>query len=198
MRELTLSEIERLRAETAASANEAVPLEMDEEAFRGFYDRTARPLRAYLMRVSGDAAAADDLLQESYYRYLRAPGRYEGEAHRRNALFRIATNLLHDRHRRAKHMPAFAQVAEEPVDTRSVDAAAADRATDLQRAMAHLKPRERELLWLAYAHGSSHREIAECLGLRAGSVKLLLFRARRRLAALLRGTSRPQKERRGL
>jgi RNA polymerase sigma-70 factor (ECF subfamily) len=55
--------------------------------------------------------------------------------------------------------------------------------------MAHLRPRERQLLWLAYALGSTHREIAEALGLRAGSVKLLLFRARRRLAALLRNGS---------
>ena len=49
--------------------------------------------------------------------------------------------------------------------------------------MTHLKPRERALLWLAYAQGSSHKEIAESLGLRTASVKLLLFRARRRLAA---------------
>ena len=189
MRDITLSDIERLRAETAESITGTVPLEMDEEAFRGFYDRTARPLRAYLLRVAGDAAVADDLLQDAYYRFLRARGRYEGEAHRRNALFRIATNLLHDRRRRAQHAPAFTHVEAEPVDPSTNLAEATARATDLRRAMAHLKPRERELLWLAYAQGSSHREIAEVLGLRTGSVKLLLFRARRRLAALLRGRS---------
>jgi RNA polymerase sigma-70 factor (ECF subfamily) len=59
--------------------------------------------------------------------------------------------------------------------------------TDLTRAMARLKPRERELLWLAYAQGESHQEIAATLGLRRGSIKLLLFRARKRLAALLGG-----------
>jgi RNA polymerase sigma-70 factor (ECF subfamily) len=47
--------------------------------------------------------------------------------------------------------------------------------------------RDRELLWLAYAQGSSHREIADSLGLKTASIKLLLFRARRRLAKLLRG-----------
>jgi RNA polymerase sigma-70 factor, ECF subfamily len=41
------------------------------------------------------------------------------------------------------------------------------------------------MLWLAYAEGASHQEIASVLGLRPASMKLLLFRARRRLAALL-------------
>ena len=185
MRDLTITDIERLRAEVA---DNAVPLEMDEEAFRGFYERTARTLRAYLARVTGDASLADDLLQESYYRLLRARGSYEGEAHRRNALFRIATNLMHDSRRRARHTPFFTATDEQSIADRRSDAGATERATDLRRAMTHLKPRERELLWLAYAQGSSHKEIAEYLGLRTGSVKLLLFRARRRLAAILRGT----------
>lgn len=184
MRDLTLTEIERLRAETV----EAVPLEMDEEAFRGFYDRTARMLRAYLARVTGDAALADDLVQEAYYRFLRARGNYEGDAHRRNALFRIATNLVHDNRRRTRAAPLFAHADQITTIADRHQPDAADTATDLRRAMARLKPRERELLWLAYGQGSSHREIASCLGLRTGSVKLLLFRARRRLAGILRSS----------
>jgi RNA polymerase sigma-70 factor (ECF subfamily) len=54
--------------------------------------------------------------------------------------------------------------------------------------MARLTPRERAMLWLAYAQGASHEEIAGALGLKTGSIKLLLFRARRRLAALLTAT----------
>jgi RNA polymerase sigma-70 factor (ECF subfamily) len=183
MRDLTITEIERLRAE---ESDRAVALEMDEEAFRGFYDRTARTLRAYLARVTGDAALADDLLQEAYFRFLRARGNYEGEAHRRNALFRIATNLVYDSRRRARVAPPLVVTEQEIADRRG-EAVSTERASDLRRAMSHLKPRERALLWLAYAQGSSHKEIAQSLGLRTGSVKLLLFRARRRLAALLGG-----------
>jgi RNA polymerase sigma-70 factor (ECF subfamily) len=62
-----------------------------------------------------------------------------------------------------------------------------ERRADLERAMGRLKPRERMLLWLAYAQGESHREIAETMGLKTGSIKLLLFRARRKLAESLRG-----------
>jgi RNA polymerase sigma-70 factor, ECF subfamily len=189
MRELTITEIERLRTQ---ESDRAVPLEMDEEAFRGFYDRTARTLRAYLARVTGDASLADDLLQETYYRFLRGRGDYEGEAHRRNALFRIATNLVYDSRRRARVTPPLVVTEYEIADGRG-EAASTERASDLRRAMSHLKPRERALLWLAYAQGSSHKEIAQSMGLRTGSVKLLLFRARRRLAALLGGGQEPER-----
>jgi len=46
------------------------------------------------------------------------------------------------------------------------------------------------MLWLAYTEGSSHVEIAESLGIKTSSVKALLFRARRRLALLLKGDAR--------
>jgi RNA polymerase sigma-70 factor (ECF subfamily) len=59
------------------------------------------------------------------------------------------------------------------------------RRIDLARAMERLRPRERSLLWLAYAQGCSHEEIASSLGLKTGSLKALLFRARRRLLLML-------------
>jgi RNA polymerase sigma-70 factor (ECF subfamily) len=48
-----------------------------------------------------------------------------------------------------------------------------------------LKMQERSLLWLAYVEGHQHDEIAKMLGLKPLSVRVLLFRARRKLAALL-------------
>jgi RNA polymerase sigma-70 factor (ECF subfamily) len=60
-----------------------------------------------------------------------------------------------------------------------------DERTDLARAFERLKPRQREMLWLAYANGSSHEEIAEVVGVAPGSVKGLLRRARTKLAELL-------------
>ena len=77
-------------------------LQMDEETFRGFYTRTSGMLWAYLARATNDPAAADDLLQEAYYRLLRATTTFESEDHRRNYLFRIATNLIRDRFRRPR------------------------------------------------------------------------------------------------
>ena len=164
------------------TAREDAALQMDEDTFHGFYARTSTMLWAYLSRATGDASAADDLLQETYYRFLRARVDFESDAHRRHYIFRIATNLVRDRFRR----PRLDQtpLADEPAAPGNL-ARETEQRTDLQRAMARLKPRERDLLWLAYGQGSTHEEIAGSLGLKTGSIKPLLFRARRRLAALL-------------
>ncbi len=61
--------------------------------------------------------------------------------------------------------------------------------------MAELSPRDRQMLWLAYVEGASHREIAKALGLRAASIRSMLFRARQRLAEQLKVRGlRPQEE----
>jgi RNA polymerase sigma-70 factor, ECF subfamily len=192
MRDLTLSELDHLRGAEAAEAEEV--FQMDEDAFRLFYERTARPVWAYLSRMTGDPRLADDLLQDAYYRFLRANVAHESDAHRRNYLFRIATNLVRDMRRRPRaDDPRIAGGVDgaDQADPQSADVEdVAGPHLDLARSMARLKPRERDLLWLAYAQGSSHQEIAQTLGLKTASIKLLLFRARRRLAGLLRGDKR--------
>ena len=61
--------IPNVDARAAARGDE---LPMDSDAFAGFYQRSAPALRAYLVRVSGNAALAEDLMQESYLRFLCA------------------------------------------------------------------------------------------------------------------------------
>jgi RNA polymerase sigma-70 factor (ECF subfamily) len=161
---------------------------MDEDAFRAFYERTSRGVWAYLARVTGDRQMADDLLQETFYRFLRAAASYQSEAHRRHSLYRIATNLARDARRRNSLRSPFGAGSEDIESLAGVDnhAGATERRTDFARAMSHLKPRERAMLWLAYAEGASHREIADMLGMRQASLKPLLFRARQKMAALLK------------
>ena len=96
MRELTLTDMDRLVALDEAERT----FQMDEEAFRSFYEQTARPLWNYLARLTCDRRQADDLLQDSYYRFLRSTATFENDEHRRRYLFRIATNLARDHRRR--------------------------------------------------------------------------------------------------
>jgi len=156
----------------------AADLPMDNGAFAGFYERTARPLWAYLVRCSGDPALADDLMQESFVRFLCADAPPDGD------VFRIASNLLRDHWRRPK-ASAIEDMAE--VEFAAPDTTARWEAQALLApALASLRPRERQMLWLAHAEGYSHREVAEIMGLGSASIRLLLFRARKKLAALLK------------
>jgi RNA polymerase sigma-70 factor (ECF subfamily) len=177
----TFLDVARLDADADAAD---VALAMDEDAFRAFYDRTSGALWGYLSRISGDRQLADDLLQESYYRLLKTTAAFESENHRRNYLYRIATNLVRDAKRASR--PIFDEAIEMTNVAAPDSGADPESRTDVRRALGRLKPRERAMLWLAYANGSSHAEIADVLGLKTASIKLLLFRARRKLAVTLR------------
>jgi RNA polymerase sigma-70 factor (ECF subfamily) len=154
---------------------------LDEARFRALYDGTAVRLRGYLRRVSGDAALADDILQETYLRLLRA--RPEGGPDVENAafVFKIATNLLYDHWRRQRRERGFLERLW-PTAAPSADASLQH---DVGRLLLELKPRERALLWLAHVEGWSHVEIAGTLELHRASVRVLLFRARARLMRVL-------------
>jgi RNA polymerase sigma-70 factor, ECF subfamily len=173
-----------------AGSNEMVrPAELviDDEAFAAFYQRTSRPLWAYLARVSRNGSLADDLLQESYLRFLGAAHPWkDGEVACRRYLFRIATNLLRDHWRRPQSTP-LEEVPEAELSFMDENAPERiDSARLLAPAFGRMSPRERQLLWLAYAECATHNEIAEITGLGAASVRILLFRARRKLARLVR------------
>lgn len=174
-----------LAASMALSDQSGAVASLTHAEFETFYRETARPLWAYLARLCGDRALADDLLQESYLRFCRArlPAvRGEWKAY----LYRIGTNLAADWWRQAGRRVVVASVSEigDAADRPDAELAAVRR-HELDRALATLKPRDRALLWLAYVEGSDHREIAKTLGLSRASVKVLLFRARRKLAEVL-------------
>ena len=183
LHDIVLSDVERAGAFDDAERT----FQMTEEAFRLFYEQTARPVWVYLARMTGDDRLADDLLQETYYRFLRTRAEFESDDHRRNYLYRIATNLAYDHRRRPHREEAILDEshANGPLARQADVGERAVLRVDLRRAMDRLKPRERSMLWLAYAQGFSHEEIAKVLGLRTSSLKALLHRARRRLVGLM-------------
>jgi RNA polymerase sigma-70 factor (ECF subfamily) len=154
---------------------------MDVDAFTAFYTKTARPLWLYLFRVTRNAADADDILQEAFCRLLGAGRNLATEEQFRKYVFRIASNLLVDRWR-FQQREMVSELDEARLTTAPRPLTEGD---DALRMLACLPPRERALLWLAHVEGYSHDEIAQALGLARGSVRVLLFRARKRLRDLL-------------
>jgi RNA polymerase sigma-70 factor (ECF subfamily) len=145
---------------------------VNEQELEELYCATAPRLRRYLGRLVDDP---DDLTQETFLRYLRAGYTAAGED-RVRILFTIATNLARNAWSRKKPQATTADpvAATDPIER-----------IDLIAALRNLSPRERSLLWLTYAEGYDHREVARVTGMAHASVRVLLFRARRKLARLM-------------
>jgi len=155
---------------------------MDERVFYALYEQTRGSLRAYVAKSLGNITHADDIVQEVYLRFLRLPSPPADAREARPYLFRMATNLMVDHWRRHQREIKAMSTAE---GCESVSRDPLIR-LDLSRIFLQLKPRERQLMWLAYVERSTHREIAEVLGLSARSIRVLLFRVREKLTRLLR------------
>jgi RNA polymerase sigma-70 factor (ECF subfamily) len=155
---------------------------MRDDDFRAFYEKHARRLWAYVAKCSGRPPLADDVVQEAFIRMLAANLPVEmTEEHRKNYLYKIATNLLHRgaRSPRYEELPGRLEAPRESLD----DVVA------VRRAMNGLGRSERGLLWLAYVENLSHRDIAAILGYRENSIRPLLHRAKTKLIGLLEGRS---------
>ena len=153
---------------------------LSELAFQRLYDANATSIHSYLLAVSARRDVADDLLQETFCRLLlhsKTAARLDALELRRY-LFRIATNLLRDRWRSGDTtpIPDPPELATHPFLENSID---------IRAMLHHLKPRERELLWLAYVEGMDHAEISAATGLNRLSVRTLLFRARNKAKQFL-------------
>ena len=169
---------------SAVTESPAARQAMDEAAFQVFYQKTAPGLRSYIHRSAGSADLADDILQDAFLKFLRAaPGHLE-PSQRKAYLYKIASSLLVDHWRRVNRQQRWDWQAF--VGKQKTTEANLELGHDLSKLFRTLKPRQRSLLWLAYVEGFDHREIASMLGLRENSVKVLLFRARRKMADILR------------
>ncbi|HEX4952491.1 MAG TPA: sigma-70 family RNA polymerase sigma factor [Thermoanaerobaculia bacterium] len=152
-----------------------------EAAFAAFYSRVAPRLWAYLFQHTRDRSVADDLTQEAFTRVLASRFEPESDEHLTRYLFKAALNLVHDRGRVAGRASLVPIEDHEP----AIGPAPVGLRRDLTRALDALKPADRQILWLAHVEEMDHQAIGEALGKRPTSIRVLLFRARRRLAALL-------------
>ena len=154
---------------------------MDEARFETFYRATAGSLWSYLYRLTGDAAATVGFARRKRKNVFCSRSSVATEEHMRRWIFKAATNLALDHFRETKRERARREVElpQANAEPREV------LRHDMMRVFAELKPRERALLWLAHVEEADHEDIGETLGVKTNSVKVLLFRARKRLGELL-------------
>ena len=157
---------------------------MNESTFKEFYNRTYKPLRSYICRICKNPNEADDIVQESYLRFLQRPLETNDPAQMKTTIYTIATRLNIDRWKRKKRIEKW-QLRSSHIEHFEIEEDIGNR-TDMMQVFAKLNSKERSLLWLAYVDGHSHRDIGKILRMKENSVRVLLFRARSKLAKILK------------
>ena len=141
-------------------------------------------LRRYARLLTGDAARADDLVQDTLERACVKWSLWQPGSVLRSWLLSLMHNLHLNQRRDWRHDDGHADLDDLPEPGHDPMARAGER-LDLQRALAALPPAAREVLLLVTVEEYSHAEAAQILGLPVGTVMSRLHRARERLRVLM-------------
>jgi RNA polymerase sigma-70 factor, ECF subfamily len=172
----------------------------EQAAFEQLFARYHRPLLDYLYGMTRDREIAEDLVQETFLRAYAAETTLPSVTHPQAWLYRVATNVAVDAHRRQRHFTWLPLHRVEPeagpheADSWSHPLPQAMRQDDLAvslaerdavwRVLAELPPRWRAVLLLQTTVGFGVREIGTLLHLEESNVRKILFRAKERFRAI--------------
>jgi RNA polymerase sigma-70 factor (ECF subfamily) len=160
--------------------------EGDSSAFEELVIRNQSAAWALAVHYLGDAAEAEDIVQEAFLKLLRAAPRYQPTARFRTYFSRIVVRLCLDF--RSKKRPAYHEALPDRVDTaRDPEAVLRNQETakQLRRALDDLPPAQRMAILLRHLEGFTYTEIAEAMSTSAKAVDSLLQRARQALRVRL-------------
>jgi RNA polymerase sigma-70 factor (ECF subfamily) len=182
--------VERSDAELARDARAG-----SEAAYRELVTRYATPAVNFTYRLVHDRALAEDLAQEGFLRVYQRLETFDSERRFSSWFFQVLRNVTID-YLRVHRIPT-ASLDELEEDGRRVPVADQEGASPeelagqrelasaMTAALSRLRPEYREVVVLRYQEGLTQPEIAQTLGLPAGTVKTYLHRARKEMAELL-------------
>jgi RNA polymerase sigma-70 factor (ECF subfamily) len=155
-------------------------------AFERLYRDNERKVFALCLRMSSDAALAEELTQEVFVRAWRKLGTFRGESAFSSWLYPLTVNVALSERRSRRRRDARIFATDDPASLeRAPSAPRPEAGFDLQKAMAALPPGARAVFVLHDVEGRTHEEIGELLDLATGTSKAQLFRARRLLREAL-------------
>jgi RNA polymerase sigma-70 factor, ECF subfamily len=157
-----------------------------DRGFERLYRRHVADVYHYALAVLRNPADAEDVTQTTFLNALRAYERGERPKAEQNWLIAIAHNVCRQRFRQSQRRPREVSLEEDVADRIADDEAPS--ADDIRRALSQLAFNQRAALVMRELEGRSYADIAEILGVSAGAVETLLFRARRALREQLEGS----------
>ena len=173
-------------------------------AFERLAEGLEGPLFAAALRLARDRHAAEDLVQETWYRAFRSFDQFQPGTSFKSWVFRIEMNAFLNRERRRPLEPALTDFAageppdralseEEEVTAEGLEGLFDRHVSDeVKRAVDDLPEEFRAVLVLISVGGLSYEETAAALGCPVGTVMSRLYRARRLLRTALREYARTE------
>ncbi|MFC1693990.1 RNA polymerase sigma factor [Candidatus Latescibacterota bacterium] len=149
------------------------------DAIDEIVERYKRPLFSFIVRITNDHTAAEDIFQETWLRVIRYISKFRGDSKFSTWLFQIALNLCRDVERKKKrwlHVP-IEDYEDSLVSKQGVDTTRIIKAQQVREIVATLPEKMREVVVLRYFHDMSDEEIAEIIGCPEGTVKSRFHRA---------------------
>jgi len=160
----------------------------DRHALELLYRRHHVRVYRFLLRLTDNAANAEDLTGDVFLEIWKEADRFEGRSRVSTWMLGIARHKAISALRRRRAEPLDDELAESIAD-KSADAETMlqeqETVTVLRRCLAQLSAVHREIVDLVYYHGKSIAEVADIVGVPEATVKTRMFYARKRLAALL-------------
>jgi RNA polymerase sigma-70 factor (ECF subfamily) len=170
----------------------------DRAAHDELYHRFRRQVAGNLYRVLGDRTDLEDLVQEVFVIAFRGLARFRGDARLSTWLYRICVNVGLGRIRTRKRRPSAVGVAD--LDAASIDPSLTERPETperslerrqdqerVYRALEHLAPKKRIVLYLHEIEGMDLKEIAYLVDSNPVTVRTRLFYARREFYRVIAG-----------
>jgi RNA polymerase sigma-70 factor (ECF subfamily) len=159
----------------------------DQRAFREIYRQHAGRVYALCLRLTGDAAAAEERTQDVFVRVWHKLHSFRGESAFASWLHRLTVNVvLLERRATGRRERRVAPAADpEMLERAGAGEPVVGLNIDLERAIAALPKGAREVFVLHDIEGFPHAEIARLTGIAEGTSKAQLFRARRLLREML-------------
>lgn len=149
-------------------------------------------LRRYARALTGDAARADDLVQDTLERAWGRRHLWRTGSDLRAWLFTVMHNVFLNQQRGARPAADFVEIDESlPLPARSDGLDGQLELRDVERALAQLAPEHREVLLLVALEDMRYEDVAKVLGIPVGTVMSRLSRGRERLRVLMQGSAAP-------
>ena len=181
------------RADSTRDSDESILVEGlkrgDPAAANELFERYSRPLHAFIMRMTGERSAAEDIFQDTWVRIVRNIDSFRGDCKFSSWMFQIALNLCRNlargqSRREFVELDKAGVLAQDP----DVDADRILLAAKMKKLVDSLPDKMREVVVLRFYHEKTDFEIAEITGLPAGTVKSRIFRGMKLLKEKIEST----------